>query len=127
MCSSDLSKAIAPFLQSLPATARRLPTRDQLSDYLSIALDMMERTTSSVHGIHQTFPSPGLPEMFKHIATLLGQLSLHGLKNWVDYGVRFYTTTLIAKPSISDCNRRTVWPCCNANVTVPCWWITSAN
>jgi len=90
MSRSPNSKAIAPFLQSLPATARRLPTRDQLSDYLSIALDMMERTTSSVHGIHQTFPSPGLPEMFKHIATLLGQLSLHGLKNWVDYGVRFY-------------------------------------
>lgn len=90
MARSPNGRAIVHFLQSLPATARRLPTRDQMRDCLFIAQDMMERTTGSIHGIHQTFPSPGLPEMFKHIATLLGQLSLHGLKNWVDYGVRFY-------------------------------------
>lgn len=90
MWKSPNGKAIVPFLQSLPVTARRLPTRDQISDYLSIALDLMERTTGSVHGIHQTFPSPGLPEMFKQIPILLGQLSLSGLKNWVDYGVRYY-------------------------------------
>ena len=91
MTKSPNGKAIVPFLQSLPATARRLPSRDQLSDYLTIALDMMERTTGSVHGIHQTFPSPGLPEMFKQIGTLLSQLSLAGLKNWIEYGVRYYS------------------------------------
>ena len=90
MWKSPNGKAIVPFLQSLPVTARRLPTRDQISDYLSIALDLMERTTGSVHGIHQTFPSPGLPEMFKQIPVLLSQLSLAGLKNWADYGVRYY-------------------------------------
>lgn len=90
MWKSPNSKAIASFLQSLPATARKLHTRDQLKDYIAIAQDLMERTTSSVHGIHQTFPSPGLPEMFKKISELLGQLSLAGLKNWVDYGVRYY-------------------------------------
>ena len=90
MWKSPNGKAIVPFLQSLPVTARRLPSRDQLSDYLSIALDLMERTTGSVHGIHQTFPSPGLPEMYKQIPVLLSQLSLTGLKNWADYGVRYY-------------------------------------
>ncbi|MBI5006579.1 MAG: VWA domain-containing protein [Nitrosomonadales bacterium] len=90
MWRSPNGKAIVPFLQSLPVTARRLPTREQLSDYLSVALDLMERTTGSVHGIHQTFASPGLPEMFKQIPILLGQLSLAGLRNWVDYGVRYY-------------------------------------
>jgi len=90
MSKSPNSKAIAPFLQSLPATARKLHTRDQLRDYISIAQNLMESTTGSVHGIHQTFPSPGLPEMFKKIAELLGQLSLAGLKNWVEYGVRYY-------------------------------------
>jgi hypothetical protein len=90
MSKSPNSKAIAPFLQSLPATGRRLPTRDQICDYLAIALDLMERTTGSVHGIHQTFPSPGLPEMFKQIPVLLAQLSLAGLKNWVEYGIRYY-------------------------------------
>lgn len=67
MSKSPNSKAIAPFLQSLPATARRLHTHEQLRNYIAIAQDLMESTTGSVHGIHQTFPSPGLPEMFKQI------------------------------------------------------------
>ncbi|PIY03830.1 MAG: hypothetical protein COZ20_07270 [Gallionellales bacterium CG_4_10_14_3_um_filter_54_96] len=90
MGKSPNGKAITPFLQSLPMTSRRLHSHEQLRDYLAIALDMMERTTGSVHGIHQTFPSPGLPEMFKQIGALLSQLSLAGLKSWVDYGVRYY-------------------------------------
>ena len=85
MWKSPNSKAIAPFLQSLPATARKLHTHNQLRDYIAIAQALMERTTGSVHGIHQTFPSPGLPEMFKKIGELLGQLSLAGLKSWVEY------------------------------------------
>lgn len=90
MWKSPNGKAIVPFLQSLPTTARRLHSRELLKDYLTIALDLMERTTGSIHGIHQTFPSPGLPEMFKQVPVLLSQLSLGGLKNWVDYGVRYY-------------------------------------
>ncbi|MBU1426070.1 MAG: VWA domain-containing protein [Gammaproteobacteria bacterium] len=90
MWKSPNSIAIVPFLQSLPATARRLQTRELLRDYLAIALELMEQTTGSIHGIHQTFPSPGLPEMFKQASALLGQLSLAGLKNWVDYGLRYY-------------------------------------
>jgi len=90
MWKSPNGKAIIPFLQSLPVAARRLHSRELLSDYIVLALDLMERTTGSVHGIHQTFPSPGLPEMFKRIPTLLAQLSLGGLKNWIDYGVRYY-------------------------------------
>ncbi|MFZ2160587.1 MAG: VWA domain-containing protein [Sideroxyarcus sp.] len=90
MWKSPNSIAIVPFLQSLPVTARRLQTRELLRDYLAIALELMEQTTGSIHGIHQTFPSPGLPEMFKQASALLGQLSLAGLKNWVEYGVRYY-------------------------------------
>jgi hypothetical protein len=90
MWKSPNAKAIAPFLQSMPVTARRLHTAALLRDYLAIALELMENTTGSVHGIHQTFPSPGLPEMFKQVPVLLSQLSLAGLKNWVDYGVRYY-------------------------------------
>ena len=91
MTESPNSKAITPFLQSLPVTARRLQSPGQLRSYLDIALDFMERTTGSIHGIQQTFPSPGLPEFFKQIPLLLGQLSLAGLKNWVEYGVRYYS------------------------------------
>jgi hypothetical protein len=90
MWKSPNGNSITPFLQSLPATARRLQSQQQLRSYLDIALDFMERTTGSIHGIHQTFPSPGLPEFFRKIPLLLGQLSLAGLKNWVEYGVRYY-------------------------------------
>lgn len=90
MTKSPNSKAIVPFLQSLPTTARRLHSQAQMRDYLGLVIDFMERTTGSIHGIHKTFPSPGLPELFKQIPVLLNQLSLAGLKNWVDYGVRYY-------------------------------------
>lgn len=80
MWKSPNGNSITPFLQSLPATARRLQSPEQLRDYLDIVLDFMERTTGSIHGIQQTFPSPGLPELFRKIPLLLGQLSLAGLK-----------------------------------------------
>ena len=88
---SPNGKAIVPFLQSLPSVARRLPTKPQMQEYLTLVLDFMESTTGSIHGIHQTFASPGLPVLFKQINVLLGQLSLAGLKAWVDYGARFYS------------------------------------
>ncbi|MCE5180888.1 MAG: VWA domain-containing protein [Betaproteobacteria bacterium] len=90
MYKSPNGKAIVPFLQSLAAAARRLRSVEQMQCYLDLVLDFMARTTGSIHGIHQTFPSPGLPEFFKQIPFLLGQLSIHGLKNWVDYGIRNY-------------------------------------
>ncbi|MBI3222009.1 MAG: VWA domain-containing protein [Nitrosomonadales bacterium] len=90
MYKSPNGKAITPFLQSLPSVARRLPTRQQMQEYLTLILDFMERTTGSIHGIHQTFASPGLPELFKQVPMLLGQLSLAGLGKWIDYGARYY-------------------------------------
>jgi nitric oxide reductase NorD protein len=50
----------------------------------------MERTSGSIHGIHQTFASPGLPDFFARHRRLLKQLSIAGLSNWVDYGIRNY-------------------------------------
>lgn len=85
---SPNGKAITPFLQSLAAVARRLPTQDQLQHYLDLSLDLMERTSGSIHGIHKTYASPGLPVFFQQAPQLLAQLSLGGLRHWVDYGVR---------------------------------------
>jgi nitric oxide reductase NorD protein len=90
MQKSPNGKAITPFLQTLAAVARRLQSREQLQFYLDIARDMMTRTTGSIHGHHTTFPSPGLPELFDQAPRLLNLLSMAGLKNWVDYGVRNY-------------------------------------
>jgi nitric oxide reductase NorD protein len=62
MQKSPNGKAILPFLQTLAPVARRLHSRELMGHYLEIALDLMERTTGSIHGHHTTFPSPGLPE-----------------------------------------------------------------
>ena len=92
MQKSPNGKAITPFLQTLAPVSRRLHARDQLGHYLDIAADLMGRTTGSIHGHHTTFPSPGLPDFFTQAPFLLSQLSLAGLKNWVEYGIRNYRT-----------------------------------
>ena len=91
MTKSPNGNAITPFLQTLAAVARRLHSQEQLQDYLDLALDFMERTTGSIHGIHKTFASPGLPDFFQQAPVLLNQLSIQGLKNWVEYGIRHYS------------------------------------
>ena len=90
MQRSPNSGAITPFLQTLAPVARRLQSAELMQDFLDITLDFMERTTGSVHGHHTTFPSPGLPDFFAQAPFLLSQLSLAGLRNWVDYGIRNY-------------------------------------
>ena len=92
MQKSPNGRAIAPFLQTLAPVARRLQSQELLQHYLDITLDFMERTTGSIHGHHTTFPSPGLPEFFAQAPALLSQLTLAGLKNWVEYGIRNYGT-----------------------------------
>ena len=87
---SPNGKAITPFLQSLSAVAARLKSAEQMQHYLDLTLDFMDRTTGSVHGIHKTFPSPGLPEYFNLAPRLLVLLTVDGLRAWVDYGVRYY-------------------------------------
>jgi len=88
---SPNSKAIAPLLQTLAFVARRLPTQTQLQHYLDISLTLMERTSSAIHGIHKSYPSPSLAVFFEKSAQLLEWLSLQGLANWVDYGIRNYS------------------------------------
>lgn len=90
MYKSPNGKAIVPFLQTLAATSRRLHSQEQMQDYMDLALGFMNRTTGSIHGIHTTFPSPGLPEFFAQTPYLLSQIPLQGLKNWVEYGIRNY-------------------------------------
>ncbi|HEB96626.1 MAG TPA: VWA domain-containing protein [Sedimenticola thiotaurini] len=82
--------AILPFLQSLAEASRRLGSQEQMEHYLELVFDMVERTTGSIHGFQRTIPSPGLPALLERIPHLLSELSLAGLKNWIDYGIRNY-------------------------------------
>ena len=77
-------KAIPPFMQCLPEASLRLGSLEQMRHFIDIIFNMMEDTTTSVHGHHKTHASQGLPELLKMIPYLLSQLSLKGLKNWVD-------------------------------------------
>jgi len=88
MQKSPNGPAIASFLQTLPAVARRLPSLTQLQTYIDIGRDLMVRTTGSIHGFHQTIPSPGLPGFFAQAPKLVELLPLQGLRNWVEYGIR---------------------------------------
>ena len=90
MWKSPNGKAITPFLQSLPAVSTRLHSREQIRNYLDLVVDFMDRTTGSIHGIHKTFASPGLPEFFQQISILLSHLAFAGLKKWVEYGIVNY-------------------------------------
>jgi len=90
MQKSPNGRAITPFLQTLAPVARKKHAREQLDHYLAIADDLMQRTTGSIHGHHTTFPSPGLPDFFQQAPFLFGQLSMQGVKNWVEYGIRNY-------------------------------------
>ena len=87
---SPNGKAIIPFLEALPAVARRLHSQEQIQDYLDLVVDFMHRTTGSIHGKHTTFASPGLPEFFQQAPFLVSQLSIQSLKDWVDYGIHNY-------------------------------------
>lgn len=82
--------SIPPFLNTIAEAARRLGSMEHLCRYIDIVMDMMERSTGSIHGHHTTIPSPALPNLLNNIPYLLGQLSLKGLSNWIDYGVRAY-------------------------------------
>lgn len=90
MQKSPNGKAITPFLQTLAPVAGRQHSLEQLRHYLDIAQELMDRTTGSIHGHHTTFPSPALPEFFQQAPLLFNQLSMAGVRNWVEYGIRNY-------------------------------------
>ncbi|WP_029132047.1 nitric oxide reductase activation protein NorD [Sedimenticola selenatireducens] len=82
---------ILPFLQTLPEAARRLGSEQQLVRYIDMLLNMLERTSSSIHGGQATIPSPGAKEYLQQMPYLLNQLSLEGIRNWTEYGIRNYS------------------------------------
>ncbi len=87
---SPNGKAIPPFMQCLPEASRRLGTLEQMQYFLNILDEMVDVTTTSVHGHHKTHSSQGFLVLLEHIPYLLSQLSLEGLKNWIEYGTRNY-------------------------------------
>lgn len=90
MQRSPNGTAIEPFLQTLAPVARRMQSREQLKHYLDIVLDLMAATTISIHGHHTTIESPSLKTFLGNAPHLADQVSVAGMRNWVDYGIRNY-------------------------------------
>ncbi len=82
--------SIPPFINSIAEVARCLGSKELFQKYIDMLFYLAEKTTSSIHGHHETFPSPGLPFLLTKAPFLLSQLSLEGLGNWIDYGIRNY-------------------------------------
>jgi nitric oxide reductase NorD protein len=90
MSRTPNGNSIPLFLHTMGAVSRRLGDIPALSNYIDIIFEMMEATTKSIHGRQATIPSPGLPKLLEKMPTLIGQLSLAGLKSWIDYGIQYY-------------------------------------
>jgi hypothetical protein len=90
LAKSPNSKAVKPFLQSLAAAARALESRKLFTEYLNLVIQTAIRTSPKVHGIDAMYTSLCLPDFLDSIPFLFGQLSIGGIKKWVDYGVLAY-------------------------------------
>ncbi len=82
--------AVVPFLQTAAKAARRLDDIDLFADYVELARGVMQATTTSVHGIAATHPSPCFIDFLKSVPSLLQKVPLSGMKNWIEFGVNGY-------------------------------------
>jgi Mg-chelatase subunit ChlD len=82
--------AIVPLLQTLGAVARRLRSPALMAQYLALAVQLMQRTSISIHGGHTTEPSPSLPTFLRQAPVLVGMVPLDGLRRWVSEGIRLH-------------------------------------
>ena len=87
---SPNGNAIPAFLHTIGEAARRLGSKELLAQYIDMIEDMIARTSKSIHGFHVTQPSPGAIDLLEQMPRLLNQLSLTGLKQWIEYGVQNY-------------------------------------
>lgn len=87
---SPNGRAIAPLMQTLAAVARRLGAREPLEQYLALCVELMRRTSGSIHGHHTTFESPGLIPFLGVAPKLLAAVALGGLRRWMEYGIRHH-------------------------------------
>jgi hypothetical protein len=122
---SPNGKAITPFLQTLAAVARRLPSREQMQHYLDLTLDLMERTSGSIHGIHKSFASPACPtSLRRHRSCSTAWRSVDCRTGSTTASATTATTPTASAPT-SACSQPTAARSSSANGTVRCWSITN--
>lgn len=81
--------AVEPFLISFIDVIEHTNV-DQLDDYLGLIEYHLNKTTISIHGIHDTHESPSLKALIGQVHLLLEQLDYEGIYEWVNYGLRYF-------------------------------------
>ncbi len=81
--------AVEPFIISFIDVIEHTNS-DQLDDYLGLIEYHLNKTTISIHGIHDTHTSPSLKALIGQVHLLLEQLDYEGVYEWVNYGLRYF-------------------------------------
>jgi hypothetical protein len=81
--------AVEPFLNSFINVVEHTNS-NQLDEYLALIEHHLNKTTFSVHGIHDTHASPSLKAMIANMPLLLEQLEFEGIYEWINYGLRYF-------------------------------------
>jgi len=89
ICRTPNKLSVEPFLNSFIIVVDHI-NEDQLDEYLDLIEYHLVKTTFSIHGIHDTHPSPSLQAMLGNINLLLEQLSFEGIYEWINYGLRYF-------------------------------------
>ncbi|HIF47956.1 VWA domain-containing protein [Candidatus Thioglobus sp.] len=89
ICRTPNKLSVEPFLNSFIIVVDHIE-KDQLDEYLALIEYHLVKTTFSIHGIHDTHPSPSLQAMLGNINLLLEQLSFEGIYEWINYGLRYF-------------------------------------
>lgn len=85
--------AIPVFMQSITGVTARLGSYELFELTIDLLMDFARRTSASIHGNQSaTLPSPSLALLLERLPQLLGELSLSGLRRWIDYGLQHFLT-----------------------------------
>lgn len=86
---SPNKNALEPFLISLIDVIEHTDTT-QLDEYLKLLKYHLDKTTISIHNIHDTHPSPSFEALIANMHILLEQLDFKGIYAWIDYGLCYF-------------------------------------
>lgn len=89
ICRTPNKLAVEVFLNSFVIVVEHI-NKGQLDEYLELIEYHLNETTYSIHGIHDTHPSPSLRAMLGNINLLLEQLDFKGIYEWINYGLRYF-------------------------------------
>ena len=90
LARSPNKTALIPFLESLRSVCRRVDDMESLRRYVKVIDTFIAATETVIHGHNSLYESAGLVQMLNAIPQLIGKLTIEGVCNFVQYGVKSY-------------------------------------